>query len=368
MPSTQVLRLNEQLRLLRISSSEYRLISLFDGLTVKANEATSGVLDRVLPALERGADLPSLVDGLSKREASAVRALVEDLDTRGIVESAVPEEDAADAAGRRAFPSQRRFFANFQAVGDMTSDSETKLNDAARLQGRLAAATVVIVGLGRVGSHVARALGAAGVGRLIGADNRTLELETLGSSVRHTENGKPFFGEGEIDLPAGVSFLALCEDAFDPDHHAAINRAALKRKIPWIGYRLMRTRLEIGPTVIPFETACFHCYELRRISNSAAFADELELQRRLLANGGADLGTLNLTLGADLLALEIVKSLTQFTSAATYGHVYVMDVVSLETNVRPILKIPRCPECGAASKKPQSNVWRYDAEREPVRA
>ena len=359
MHTQPALQLHERLQLLRISSREYRLLSLFDSLTVRTSEATDGVLDRVLPALERGADLPSLVLGLPKRDARAVRALVRDLDARGLLERDGPEHDAPHHASHGEFARQRRFFANFQAVGDMTTDRNANAPDAAStLQGRLARATVMVVGLGRVGAQVARALEAAGVGNLIRAD------DTLGRSLGPGSPAAPLFGSRDPILPAGVDFVALCEDAFDPDHHAAINRAALRAKVPWIGYRLLRTRLEIGPTVIPFETACFHCYELRRTSNSAGFADELELQRRLVANG-IDLGSLNVTLGADLLALEIVKSLTQFTSAATYGHVYVMDIVSLDTHVRPVLKIPRCPECGAAAGTPQSDVWQYDAELEP---
>ena len=371
MERAKALQLREQLELVRISALEYRVVTLFDSLTVTSNEATEGVLDRILPALQRGAELPSLLRGLSKRETSAIRAMIRDFDERGLLEPARANGEHSPA-DERCHARQRRFFSNFEAVTDMGQESDGKAGDAGTLQARLSAATVMVVGLGRVGSRVVDALASAGVGTLIGAGRRAVLPNDVADSdfrrspsTRYLAYGKPVFGEHGADLPDGVDFLALCEDGFDPDHHAAINHAALQKRIAWIGYRILRTRLEIGPTVIPYETACFHCYELRRISNSAGFAEELELHQRLAESGG-DLGTLDITLGADLLALEVVKSLTHFTSAATYGHVYTMDIVSLASHVRPLLKIPRCPECGASAKRPATSVWRYDTQSEPA--
>jgi bacteriocin biosynthesis cyclodehydratase domain-containing protein len=379
------LQLRELFQLIRVSPREYRLVSLFDSLTVTSHQETAGVLDRVLPALEQGVDRRALVRGASRREAQAIRGMIRDLDERGLLEPARAGEDP-ESGDRSRYARQRRFFSNFQAVSDMSQNTTADADDAGVLQARLKSATVMVVGLGRVGSRVAQALAAAGVGTLIGADlggvrpgdridslihsaeaGRAREdvlVELMRASApgnRYTPHGKAVFGPHGATLPDGLDFIVLCEDTFDPDHHAAINQAALHENIPWIGYRIFRTRLEIGPTVIPHETACYRCYELRRVSNSPGFYDELELQRRLVENGG-DLGTLNITLGADLLALEVVKSLTHFTSAATYGHVYVLDIVSLESHTRPLLRIPRCPDCGAAATKPARNVWRYDSE------
>jgi bacteriocin biosynthesis cyclodehydratase domain-containing protein len=381
--------LNEQFQLLRVSPREYQLVSLFDSLAVKATSETEGWLDRVLPALAEGTDLKTLASGASKKEGRAIRDLVDDFITRGLLdESPRDPVDGTGAAEVARYAVQRRFFANFQAVTEESQDPGATPDDADALQRRLARATVLIAGLGRVGSRVARALAAAGVGTIVGADRRAVtEVDLADSTYVTGELGKPradalgeqlaaatpfvnysapaapLFEDGLAHLPAGVDMAVLAEDGFDPDHHGALNRACLDAKIPWIGYRSFRTRIEIGPMVIPFETACYHCYELRRLSNSADFAIELDLQQRL-AETGSELGRPNVTLGSDVLALEVIKTLTHFATAATYGSVYVMDIVSLESRVHPLLKIPRCPECGVSASKPAANVWRYDAEDE----
>jgi bacteriocin biosynthesis cyclodehydratase domain-containing protein len=390
-PSSRKLRLVEQFQPVRILPGEYRLVSLFDSLSVKTTPEMGEMLDRVLPALIAGTDLSSLVDGVPPREAKAIRLMIRSLADRGLLERVDgSEQRKRDAAALLPSTEQRRFFSNFEAVTDMSQNGKSKANGADVLQQRLTDATVMIVGLGRVGSRVAQALASAGVGAIVGADpgqvtagdladsaytaadvGRPREqaagerIAAVASRVAFSVAGKGIFSRDAASWPKALSFLVLCEDVFDPAHHAAINRGCIRNDVSWIGYRSYRTKIEIGPTVVPHDTACFACYELRRVSNYASFAEEMELHERLAA-AGAQLGTLNITLGADLLALEVVKSLTHFTSAATYGNVYVMDVVSLESKLHPLLKIPRCGECGAAASKPATNVWRYDLKSETV--
>jgi len=385
--SSRTFQLSEQFQLVRISAAEYKLVSLFDALSVKAKPELGGLLDRVLPALHRGTDRESIVAGTTKRESAAVRVMLRDFVSRGLVESSSNgERHASNPAKVTRYAKQRQFFSNFQSVDDMSRGPSAKLNGSEHLQRRLTDCTVMVVGLGRVGSRVAHALASAGVGTIVGGDSGIVAESDLADSTFVTGDvGRPrgqalaehiaavnplvnfatfegpVFAANGAQLPEQLSMVALCEDSFDPLHHAAINRACLDKNVTWIGYRSYRTRLEIGPTVVPRETACFHCYELRRSSNSSDFAQELELQQRLAATE-SELGGLNITLGADLLALEMVKTLSHFAAAATYGSVYVMDLVSLETRTRPLLKIPRCPECGTSASRPLANVWRYDLE------
>jgi bacteriocin biosynthesis cyclodehydratase domain-containing protein len=377
---TRVYRFSDHVVPVRYSAREYRLASLFDAVAVTAPEETGAVLDEVIPALAGGATLAELAGSRTRRDGRVVRRLVRDLVGRGVVVRSRAVN--GDAEPRHA--SQRRFFANFEPVAAMHAEAngESARGDGA-LQRRLASATVMVVGLGRVGSRVCAALAAAGVGALVGDDRRPVTPDVLADSLydareagearadalaRRLGNGRSGPAFLPLDVPgggasfvAGVDLVVLCEDQFDPDRHAGVNRACIAAGVPWIGYRLLRTRLEIGPTVVPRETACYHCYEVRRASNDASFADELAMHRQL-AEAGSGFPALDVTLGSDLLALEALKTLTGFTTAATYGAVFVLDVLSLAARTRPLLKVPRCPECGIAASKPAMNVWRYDDE------
>jgi molybdopterin-synthase adenylyltransferase len=385
---TGTLRLPARFELIRRSPREYTLVSAFESLSVELPPGADGLLDRVLPALRSGCELKSLVNGGRRREGQSIRAIIESLADRGLIERATPASSSgADAPELRAYARQAKFFANFMPMTGEAMNYSKHAEGRDALQDRLTRSQVLLVGLGRAGSRLAQALAAVGIGKIVGADPRAvaeddvadsafrradvgrprgevLEEHLAGTSpgVAFTSLGRPLFGSDRpCGLPEGVNFVVLCEDEFDPDHHAALNTACLDAKVPWVSYRHHGTRLEIGPTVVPHESACFRCYEVRRMSNSPGFQQELEIRKRLAENG-TGVGGLNITLGADILALETVKVLTGFATAATYGHVFVMDIVTLESRLHPVLKVPRCPACGKAQGQSATSIWRFAAE------
>jgi bacteriocin biosynthesis cyclodehydratase domain-containing protein len=385
----ETLHLAEQFQLVRVSGEEYRLVSLHDSLVVKSPDGSDGLLDKLLPPLETGAQLGALTEGLPKRQVQTARRMVKEFLERGLLEKkngAKPNGHAKDEAAR--YEQQRRFFANFQPVIGFEEGEEAAPRSSEQLQASLKDATVLVAGLGRVGSRVAQALASAGVGTIIGADaGKITDGDIADSAFTPRDLGQPrlraleesvaalnsfvtfrallgdLFAAEDAALPAKLSMAVLAEDVFDPGHHAAMNRACVAKNVPWIGYRSFGTKIEIGPTVIPNETACYRCYELRRASNTDAFGAELDLRARL-AEAGGPAAALNITLGADLVALEVIKTLTHFANAATYGHVYTVDILSMQPRLRPLLKIPRCPECGKEARNPMVNAWKYDAEGE----
>ena len=150
--------------------------------------------------------------------------------------------------------------------------------------------------------------------------------------------------------------IVLVDDQYDPKQFDRTNLASLRTKVPWIGYKNVSTRVEIGPTVIPFETACYTCLELRREGNpeNQLFSSET-LDH--LASAGKSLGQVFLSPGIDLLALEVIKIIARFSSPVTYGSLYTLDLLTLESRIHPVLKIPRCPACGRLESRPQTDFW-----------
>jgi bacteriocin biosynthesis cyclodehydratase domain-containing protein len=206
------------------------------------------------------------------------------------------------------------------------------------MQHRLKTARVRVLGPGRVGARLAEALAAVGVGAVSVAEPSSIDERT-----------RPDGAGGAAPGEERPSLLVLCDDGFDPDCFDAVNRYCLEQRLPWTSYRDLGTRYEVGPLVVPFETACFACLEQRRRGNVPSYDERLAMRRALSAAGGS-LGRLNLALGCDVLALEVVKALTRFSRPTTYGAVYSFDVASLEGTLHPVLKLPRCPACGHTAR------------------
>jgi ribosomal protein S12 methylthiotransferase accessory factor len=245
---------------------------------------------------------------------------------------------------------------------------------------------VQVLGLGQLGAGVAHALAAAGVGTLLGVDPAPVEDRDLASGLfRSHQLGCPrqdalrdtltqlcpttqfvpldvptSSTDAQFAPPAEVDLVVLCADDFDPETYRAVNASCLEQRTTWTSARNLGLRFELGPTVVPYETACFTCYELRRASNTAGYADQLATYAELAAQGKS-LGSMRPEVGAGLAAVEIARILTSFSRPVTYGSVFSFDLVSFTSKLHPVLKIPRCRDCSpAARSRPSTSIWRFD--------
>jgi bacteriocin biosynthesis cyclodehydratase domain-containing protein len=160
---------------------------------------------------------------------------------------------------------------------------------------------------------------------------------------------------------AASSFAVVCTDVHDPGLLERVNRLALAHRLPWTTARALGLEFRIGPTILPGETACHTCLTLRIASNAPS-----EREHRLVEDWQRTARlkpvALALTPGVDLLVLEVVKAITWFTAPACYGHLYTLDLVTMEGRRRPVLRIPRCPDCGRpAAGRPTINAWQQSA-------
>mgnify|MGYP000579379938 CR=1 FL=1 len=135
-----------------------------------------------------------------------------------------------------------------------------------------------------------------------------------------------------------------CPDQFDMDFCFHINEVAINNSVRFIAKRDSGLVIEIGPLVIPRQTACFRCYALRRSA----------IDEYWIAQGGGVKWCI--PLAVDWLSLEVIKVLTQIAQPASYGYLWRLDVISGSISRHPVLKLPRCPTCGTA--KPTSyKLW-----------
>jgi bacteriocin biosynthesis cyclodehydratase domain-containing protein len=378
------MKLPRRFSVLKIADSEYKLVSLYEMVGVRLEKTGELLLERVFRMLQAGARLGTILHEIDPAHHQTVIDVLNDLMHRGLLS---PVSD--DGGEPATHVEQLRFFANFRPLSGAPPGAEGSepSDPALNMQRRLGKAHVLIVGLGRVGSRLTNGLVHAGVGRITGCDPARLcdedlidsghvpseahrsREEALGSVIQkgirdvdYRPLRSPLFWEAEHPvLPEDLDLLVMCEDVFDPARYAVINRLCLEQKITWISARNLGSRVEIGPLIVPEDTACFKCLELRKTGNLVNYTDFLATQHGL-ARSGVGCGALDITLGYEVLALEIIKILTDFSRPATYGTVYSFDLVTLEVKLRPVLKISRCPACGGASRdRPTPGIWDRNA-------
>ena len=356
-------------------------------MRVRVDNANDHVLELVLPRLQEGCTLTELLNGFDDAERPIVLGVIKDLSERGLllndITSAAKETVSVQEASMYA--EQARFFSNYRARTDEPPDAEHMefVDASSLLQHKLKESRILLIGLGRIGSRLASGLSYAGVGHIYGSDLAEVrQRDLIDSSYRSADAGQPrevvlqnvlrqvnpfieytplgvssLFEQDARGVPEKLDLLILCEDRFDPDQYAAMNQLCLNRHIPWTSCRNFGFKFEIGPLIVPYETACFHCLELRKAGN-LSFYDDFITTQRLLKAQAVSLGNLNITLGYELLAVEVIKILTNFSRPMTYGSVFSFDLVTFEGKLHPVLKIPRCPECSnVARNQPTINIW-----------
>ena len=234
---------------------------------------------------------------------------------------------------------------NLELSDEVASGRAPQLNffhememNAEDIQARLKRATVTILGLGGAGAGTAQALAAAGVGRLrcldaekvapadtylssffSRADVGELRTEVLARRISSnhadvtisTQTRVPENDDQVLELIGGSDFVLNCLDAGQSSLIYKLNRACLKTNLSWSSCSIEGPEVVIGPTVVPFETACYLCYKMRAVACAGnpeeEFAFETFLDRRKRDDSGQrESLVFGVGVASNLLSLEAV--------------------------------------------------------------
>lgn len=226
-------------------------------------------------------------------------------------------------------------------------------------QERLLQASVLIFGLGGLGSPVSLYLAASGVGKLILVDPDTVDLSNLQRQIVHSETtvGVPKVISAQQHLQiinsaiqiethqqayAGDELLAVVQQAdlvLDcTDNLAtrlAINAACVQAKKPLVSAAAIRFEGQIGVFQATDTSPCYQCF----------YGKLADLPQTCTTNGvlGPVLGVLG-----SMQAIEVIKLLTQMGESLT-GRMLLFDALSMEWTAIRVHKRADCPICAQPS-------------------
>jgi molybdopterin-synthase adenylyltransferase len=253
--------------------------------------------------------------------------------------------------------------------------------DPAGILDRLAHAEVTVVGLGPVGAVASTALAAAHVGKIRCVDSATVSaadpalaqifgLGDVGRSRAEVTRARieavsPSTSVEVVtdelvtrDDVAGVvessDFVLACLDPGLASTTYKLNRVRLAQRKPWSTATVSAFEGIVGPTVAPFETACYLCYRMRQVAGTddpEAALDDLrdEDESKTDRSGYRE----NLPFGAgivgQMLALEAFKALIG-GMPSTMGRILTIDLRTFDVSHHVVLRKPWCPACFAAGE------------------
>lgn len=333
----------------QIRTSEKTMV--LQGATVRQ------VFTHLLPLLDGEHTSEMIVEMMNPHVNSAtVQAIIEKLESAGIVEEATPELPANFTPQEYArYRPQLTFF-------DLTLEEGTPI----QAQQRLKAARLSIVGQGELASSLASQAVRAGIGRVFGLNlESTSPLKEINPLVSFEAAGIPF--EELLPLQESLerespTLIALALDRPEPKLQEQLNQISQKSGIPLVHCRTHGTEGIVGPLAVPKQTACLTCYQLR-VNSNLEFYDQYQAWAEWSAKADprrrSQPGILPaLTdMVAGMTMIEIIKHVTEFYEPEIYNKFVSINALTLEVISHRVLKLPRCEACGISRSNINFSFW-----------
>jgi molybdopterin-synthase adenylyltransferase len=268
----------------------------------------------------------------------------------------------------------------FQAIGGAP----------ALVQAKLARSTVAVVGLGGAGASVAMALAGCGIGQIRCLDDAEVgpadpylapfyNRKDLGMSRAHalakrlldvspalscTEVTGALADDAAVRSALdGCDFVVNCLDQGQLSLAYKLNRVCLELGTSSIFGAATGLEVRVGPLVVPGETACFMCYQMRLTACAQRPEEALRFQSYLDRRKRDDSARHeNLACGPNicgqLLSLDTVKHLSGILEPSLRGRLFVLNLAQLTASTHHVLRKPWCPACsllspGLATEEPR---------------
>jgi len=196
--------------------------------------------------------------------------------------------------------------------------------------------TVRIVAEDTTGALIASLFRQAGLSRLDLEGSGIAEL----SAQREYASG---YTDGDPDL------IVVMSKGLSDQVLVALNEQCLRTGARWLSANISGPQARLGPTFIPYHTACYICFKHRLNCNSAnAAADrafENAVAREHPKQGSLDAFTYMI---AGHVVLEAVRLLTGISEPATIARYHSFNAMTPKNENHEVLRVPRCASCGSS--------------------
>jgi len=259
--------------------------------------------------------LLSLIDG--KHTISELESLVGD-EVKGVIEQLIKNNIIGDAKDittpENRFYEQIILFSHFK--------------DPQEIQNKLENSSIDIFSQDKMGKLIAESLKETGI-KNITVKDYPYDVKKEDIEVRKTD------------------LFLLFQDEFHPTLLEIINKIAIEKEMKLL-LCFKKGREGFILSIIPHQTPCYKCFDLRMKANLDHYDEYLKYERYLKDNVPVTYGALPsfYSILSNLATIEIVKIITGFYEVTTYSNLYTIDLLTLRSDIHHVLKVPTCPVCG----------------------
>lgn len=309
-------------------------------------EATRQFLPRLLPLLDGSRSVDDILGAMPDVDQSRVLSALKLLYSKGLLEDAgAAGTEGLSPEELRRHRAQLNFFSRYIGVS-------RKVQNRYEAQRRLKDAHVLLTGRGLILRELGGSLAEAGIGDLRVEERPAPSREELAGLI-----------DPELDL------VLLAVPRPTPGVASWVNELAVATGVRWLPVVMDGRAGSVGPTVVPMESACYHCYRGRRLACSDFPREDQDYETYLdshdgkLPSGSPDGSQVSdgptgewapfTRLVASVAAIEVVRLLTGLVAPATINRVLLMDALTGESREARVVKLPRCPVCSPAATTPE---------------
>jgi molybdopterin/thiamine biosynthesis adenylyltransferase len=349
-------------RLIRIGGADH-------GLAAELHDDEHRHVWRLLQLLDGSRTRAEIIAAMVDHDATVRPEEVEDV-LQALIDAGYVEDGAARApVGLFADRELERYRRNLEFFSYFTAPPVTNYD----LQARLKQARVTVLGLGGLGSYVALALAAAGVGDMLLVDDDTVELHNLNRQVLYTETDvgcrkteaaarrlaavNPHIQistratrvasiENAGDCLRGRDLLVCAADRPRIRIYEWLNAAAVAERVAWI--RGANDGLTVNMFLhVPGETACFECEQRHALATVPSYGALMQYAMDVVGDRTVNPCTAPVAgLIGGITALEAVKYLSGAAPSVIHNRKLTVDLQTFETRFAEGHRQPDCSACG----------------------
>ena len=355
-------KLNSTVSVVKINDHilEFFLTNIRQQIRIKVND---DLILKIISTLD-GTKSPKEIATEFDVPLSNLNTLLDYLRNKGILDNVAPKSD---------FPK----YTEFRRIIHFLAEYSHSHAHLLQMWNNIRQSTVLVIGLGAVGSWVACNLAQSGVGKLLLMDNDIIEASNLPRQFSYTENT---IGQKKIDVLANrlrdfnpeisilkkdmalteislhefdeipISLIINCADKPTVDATSLwVGEYSMQRGIPHIiggGYNLHLSL--IGQTVLPGRSACMKCFQKTLAEENSIDprkVKKLSVKNRKIGSFGP-----MCSLIASMIGMEAIKVLSKEIQPANLNRRGEFNIYNMDIKYKTYERRDDCEWCGKQGK------------------
>ena len=156
-------------------------------------------------------------------------------------------------------------------------------------------------------------------------------------------------------LIANSDLVVVAEDYHNLNLFETVNEICFNRNKPWLRLSIDDNIGYLGPFVIPRETSCFNCCELRLVTNSPNYEYELWVNKHNIPKTNLHVPVYVVEAMLAKCLSELIRFFVLRRQPETTNNIFLIETEQMNLTKHNVISHPNCVYCNPPVRKIQSN-------------